>query len=77
MEFEKFTIANFNEKYCVEATKEMSVEEFTDYIESKEIGYLYASFHQEDVEKEAKDFLDETGHECKGICVNGLYLALH
>lgn len=76
MEFKNMSLEEFNRLYKVKATKEMDIESFTDYIESKEISYMYASYCENDVIEEYKDFLNDTEHECDLICVDGLYLAL-
>lgn len=77
-QFEQMTIEEFNSKYRLNATKEMDIEEFTDYIEGNDLSYFYASYNDEDVVNAVKDEW-EVAEKLKidYLCVEGLYIAVY
>lgn len=82
MKFLDYTIDQFNKEHGIEATEEMTMEELTDYIESKGIDYEYASDSKEDALEAYKNFLDEQEgmnplKECDLIKLNNIYLVLY
>jgi hypothetical protein len=79
MEFTNLSIEEFNNIYGVATTREMNIEEFTEYIESQGVDYMYASFDSKDVSREYKEFLEEVGHECDLVCIieTELFLAMY
>lgn len=75
-DFKNMSLTEFNDKYNVNYTGELDIEEFTDYIESEGISYVYSSFCEKDVLEAYYEMKEESSHECELICVDGLFLAL-
>lgn len=75
--FKHMTVSEFNEEYRVNYQGEMEIEKFTDYIESEDVHYFYASYCTDDVVAECVMLYKEIGRKIDDlICVDGLYLAL-
>ena len=75
--FKHMTVSEFNEEYRVNYQGEMEIEKFTDYIESEDVDYFYASYCADDVVAECVMLYKEIGRKIDDlICVDGLYLAL-
>lgn len=76
--FINVTLGEFNEKYQLEATKEMDVHQFSDYIESNDLSYFYASYNIEDVTKTIEEEWDVAEHlKIDYLCIDGLYIAIY
>lgn len=76
--FEEMTLEEFNRKYRTEATPNMTIEEFTDYVEKCDIGYFYASYNDEDVIRAIKEDWDIAQKlNIAYLCVDGLYTAIY
>lgn len=71
LDYTEYTVEEFNEAYCVNYTEEFDIEKFTEYIESEDISYYYASYNLDDLRKNCDS------HELTDIvCVNDLFIAL-
>ncbi|MCK2000484.1 hypothetical protein MZM54_03635 [[Brevibacterium] frigoritolerans] len=78
IKFENVTLNEFNKKYQLQATKDMEIEQFTDYIESKELSYFYASYSIDDVLEAIQEEWDVAEHlKIDYLCVGGLYIAVY
>jgi len=77
-EFENLTMEEFNRKYRLNATKEMDIENFTDYLESNGLNYFYVSYLKEDVLKSLKDEWNIVEQlKIDYLCIEGLYIAIY
>ena len=78
--FKEMTLKQFNDTYKLNYQGEMDIEKFTDYIESREVDYYYASYNHDDILSECKILCKELDRDFDSlfmaICVDGLYLAL-
>lgn len=76
--FEKLTLEEFNMKYQVSATSEMTIERFTDYLEENELSYFYASYSANDVLEAIQEEWDVAENlKIEYLCVDGLYIAIY
>lgn len=80
MNFENWTIREFNDTFGTELTNTMTFDEAMTHIENEEINYFYTSMHKDDVleaieaEKEIAEQLDLSLLYITNL---GIYIATH
>lgn len=77
-EFLQLTLEEFNVKYHLSVTSDMTIEMFTDCIEKNGMSYFYASYNAEDVLESIRTEWDVAKSlAIEYVCVNGLYIAIY